>query len=270
MNLYPLRSYLSFWLSGQTIYDVHSPSLYAFLNFVLDKKRIYYDFIDLDRRHYQLSKDNSQVLVSEKGAGSKIFNNSTTISKIVKHTASPKSVSRQLYRMNLFLSAHNCLELGACIGLNSMYLAKSCTGMLTTIEGHKEYSDYALKLFERAGVSNIKLMNGLFLKCMEQLEENSYDLIFIDGDHSYQSSLELIKKCKQLLRPNGVIVLSDIYWSKEMTNAWREIIPDPYFPVTIDIFHSGFLLGPGWKIHKKHLSFVSQHWSKPWKYLHGI
>ncbi len=270
MNRYSLISYIPFWWSAKTLYDIHSPTLYEFFKFTLDQKRLYYDFELLDRVRYQMKKNQQELKVSTYGAGSKVFDVSASIHHLVSRTLSPKEVSRQLYRMNIFFQSEHCLELGTCLGLNSMAMAQSCVGKLTTIEAHSDYYAFAKQLFETYRIENIDLHRGLFTEIMPELPQEHYDLIFIDGDHTYLSTLELIDFCKPLLSSQGVIVLSDIHWSAGMYRAWKEILHDPDFSISIDLFHAGILWHKGWKIEKKHINYITEHWTKPWKYIHGI
>lgn len=270
MNRYSLFSYIPFWWSAKTLYDIHSPTLYDFFKFALDYKRLYYDFEFLDRVRYSLNMNQQEIKISPYGAGSKVFEASASVHNLAGRTLSPKEVSRQLYRMNVFFEVENCLELGTCLGLNSMAMARSCIGSLTTIEAHSDYYSFAKELFETYRIENIDLHKALFAQILPDLPKEHYDLIFVDGDHTYQSTLQIVDLCKPLLSSKGIIVLSDIHWSAEMYRAWKEIIRDPTFSVTIDLFHAGILWNKGWRIEKKNFNFIPQHWTKPWKYIHGI
>jgi len=270
MNWYSIKAFFNFWLSSKTIYDIHSPTVYEFLQFTLDPNRTYYDFAYFDQIRYRIKQEETLLPSSHYGAGSKVSSKAQPIKKIVRHTLSPPKVSEQLYRINLFLNTENCLELGTCLGLNSMYLAKSCSGRLTTIEGHSPYYKYAQQLFRSQKLENVDLMEGAFTACLEKLPDGQYDMIYIDGDHTYDSTLQIVDMCQRLIKPNGLILVSDIYWNKEMSLAWKELQSLPAFPLSIDLFHAGILWGSGWKISKKHIPFSTLHWTKPWKYLHGI
>lgn len=52
------------------------------------------------------------------------------------------------------------------------------------------------------------------LDILPQLPPNSYDLIYIDGDHSYRSVLFDALFCWSLLKVGGCLIFDDYYWGK--------------------------------------------------------
>jgi hypothetical protein len=47
----------------------------------------------------------------------------------------------------------------------------------------------------------------------------------------------ILQKCNE----DSIIILDDIYWSKEMTNAWNELKNDKRFSISLDYYHFGVL-----------------------------
>jgi predicted O-methyltransferase YrrM len=147
-----------------------------------------------------------------------------------------------LHRLIAYQQYEQVLELGTSLGLSTCYLALYPEVKVTTIEGSKEVWQQAQQTFKMAGVSNqITSHCGTFDKALPQilLEKPCYDLIFIDGNHSYEATLRYVKQLRPYLSKNGLMVLDDIYWSKGMTQAWEELKPS--FNVSIDLFFIGIL-----------------------------
>ncbi|MFY8189892.1 MAG: class I SAM-dependent methyltransferase, partial [Bacteroidia bacterium] len=69
----------------------------------------------------------------------------------------------------------------------------------------------------------------------------SIDLLFIDGNHSYEATLRYFNLCKPYLHNDSLLIFDDIYWSKGMTNAWEEIKADPMVKVSVDLFFIGLV-----------------------------
>ena len=77
-------------------------------------------------------------------------------------------------------------------------------------------------------VKNDLLSLGMTSNCFFNLEENSfipylYDLIFIDGDHSYKQSLKDVENSLCRLSENGVIIMHDVNPSRR----YMQVEPKP-------------------------------------------
>jgi len=46
---------------------------------------------------------------------------------------------------------------------------------------------------------------------------------------------------KERATNNTILIFDDIYWSQEMTEAWREIYAQPEVTVSIDMYHWGLI-----------------------------
>jgi predicted O-methyltransferase YrrM len=67
------------------------------------------------------------------------------------------------------------------------------------------------------------------------------DLVFFDGNHRYQPTMNYFNLCLKKANENSVFVFDDIYWSNEMTKAWEEIKNHKDVTVTIDLFSVGLV-----------------------------
>jgi hypothetical protein len=67
-------------------------------------------------------------------------------------------------------------------------------------------------------------------------------LAFVDGNHRYDPTLGYIRKLVEAAGEEAVIVVDDIYWSKGMLRAWRQVASWPGIRVDIDLFRMGILL----------------------------
>lgn len=265
MNWFQARAYLRYWRDAYTIYDMHSPFLYEFVQFVFDKERTYYDFRLLEKLREMMKKDKGRLTLSDKGAPTKLRKKHLSVKEILEHIASPQKISEQLYRMNIYNESHNSLELGTCLGLNSLYLAKSSSGKFLTIEGHEPFYQYARKFFSITNADEVIHLFGLFSEILPKLKNEKFDLIYLDGHHEYEASKEYIDQLYNMLNDKGMIVMADIHWSKGMEKAWQEIYQQDRFSLSMDCFHYGILWKKGYKGAKQHISYLPQAWTKPWK-----
>ena len=66
-------------------------------------------------------------------------------------------------------------------------------------------------------------------------------LVFIDGNHRKDPVLKYFNYMVELSDNKTVIVIDDIYYSKEMEEAWTEIKLNERVSVTVDIFRMGIV-----------------------------
>jgi len=69
-----------------------------------------------------------------------------------------------------------------------------------------------------------KAMSGL----VELLAGRQIDLLFIDGDHSYEGMLGDFAAYGPLVRPGGIIAIHDIYYLEPVKRAWAAISGDKF------------------------------------------
>jgi predicted O-methyltransferase YrrM len=269
MNWHQIFSSLSYWKNSQTIYDIHSPFLFDFIQYVFDANRAYYDFKLLKEIRKMMAADTGLLQISTVGAEGVPNGKKVGLPYLLKHVATPARISEQLYRINVYLQARNTLELGTCLGINSLYLAKSCEN-LYTIEGHAPFSNYARQLFRHTDADNIELKHGLFSEVLPQLQEKRFDLIYLDGHHEYKATKEYVENLYKMLSDEGILVLADIHWSTGMEKAWSEISAQEKFSLSMDCFYYGLLWKKAFKGPKQHFVFLPKAWLKPWKFLKAI
>jgi predicted O-methyltransferase YrrM len=84
-------------------------------------------------------------------------------------------------------------------------------------------------------------LRGDFKDVIQQLKPESYDLIFFDGNHKKEPTLEYFDTLLSCVHNETVFIFDDIYWSKGMTEAWKTMIQHPKVTVSIDTFFWGIL-----------------------------
>jgi predicted O-methyltransferase YrrM len=97
-------------------------------------------------------------------------------------------------------------------------LSASANSVLATIETESEHQNVAKVAFEQAGIasSRLRLINGRSVEVLTNLADNSYDLVFLDGDR--ETLEDQVLQSHRLLRSGGVLVVSHA--------LWRDRVPD--------------------------------------------
>ena len=101
------------------------------------------------------------------------------------------------------------VEVGTGAGLSGLWLLSGMRddGVLTTIDVEPEHQRLAKQAFVGAGVgpSRTRLIVGRAQEVLTRLADDSYDLVFIDGEPADQP--QFVAEGVRLLRSGGVIVV---------------------------------------------------------------
>jgi predicted O-methyltransferase YrrM len=228
------------YLTATRIDVLHSPFVFSLYQQCIAKEHDFKAYQSLEKIRTYLRSVQTEIHFEDYGASSN--SRKVAVKTLAKQHLKPARIAQILHRIIAFQNYENVLELGTSLGLSTCYLALSPGVKVTTIEGSKAVWEQAQRTFEMAGITQqIISHSGTFEKVLPQilLEKPSYDLIFIDGNHSYEATLRYVKQLRPFLSQNGMMVLDDIYWSHGMTQAWEELKPS--FNVSIDLFFIGIL-----------------------------
>jgi len=191
-----------------------------------------------------LLKDKNLIDLVDYGAGSLINKGKKkSVKSIAKISSSPPKFSAFLHQVISYFGYQEVIELGTSLGLNSLYLSKDDKVNLTTFEGDPNLCKKARDSFSEAQRTNIHVVEGdinetlpAFLQTTERI-----DLAYLDANHKFEPTLNYFDLCLDKMSKNGLIILDDIHWSKEMWKAWKEIISRPEAILTVDLFDAGLV-----------------------------
>ena len=112
--------------------------------------------------------------------------------------------------------ATNVLEIGMFTGYSALCFAEALPkeGTVTTCEIDETSAALARRYFARSPHGNkITVRMGPALETMQVLN-GRYDVIFIDADK--QNYLNYYRRAKELLSPDGVIVIDNVLWDGDV------------------------------------------------------
>ncbi len=214
------------------------------------------DFEELKKLRKQLRVNTEMIAVSDFGAGSKKLNSSNrSIKQIVRHGIAPQKQAEFLYRFINFLNPKTVVELGTSVGLTSMYLAKAAPkARIYTLEGCENLTRFSTQLFKANHVKNIISITGNFNDTLPNLLSSlaTVDVLYIDGNHSYEPTIRYFELALQKKNERTVFVFDDINWSEGMQRAWREICAHPEVTLSLDFFFFGVIFFRKEHKHKEH------------------
>lgn len=164
------------------------------------------------------------------------------ISYIGKTSLSTSRFSSFLSLLATYLGAETALETGTSLGLNALYLSKSKLKSIATIEGSQVMARVAASYFRKTQTENIQLIEGKIEDVLPQaIAQHTPDFYFLDADHRSEAVAFCIDLILKHTPEAKCIVVHDIYWSKDMQKIWRELVQDPRFSLSIDLFQGGLL-----------------------------
>ncbi|XOV68227.1 MAG: O-methyltransferase [Fluviicola sp.] len=191
----------------------------------------------------QLQGNKKSIAIKDHGVGSKRMGNMRSLHQLYKNSSSKGKYGRMLFQIMRHYELHSALELGTSLGIGTISLSTGNeNAQITTIEGCPNTRKEAVENFTSLGIQNISSLEGTFSEVIPTLSEGTFDLIFIDGHHDGNATLEYIEQLLPHAHDDTFFILDDIRWSASMKSAWEELKRDERFHVTIDLFRMGIVL----------------------------
>jgi predicted O-methyltransferase YrrM len=237
-----LFEYLNYRMSIKRQNAIQSPFIQQFYSQVIaDVHRSIDPEIESLRR--QLKNNHQKIIVNDLGAGSRISkSNQRNIRSIAKHAAMSPKQGQLLSQLIKTYQLKEILELGTSLGIGTAYLSGQTNSVsVTSIEGCQNIARLAKKNLEQLNRKNVFIKVGDFDKVWDELGEQKYDLIYLDGNHREKPTMRYFNRAVDQLKGKGFIVVDDIRWSKEMKNAWEIMKRDERLNMSIDFFRFGIL-----------------------------
>ncbi|MGC1204444.1 MAG: class I SAM-dependent methyltransferase [Flavobacteriaceae bacterium] len=241
--MHQIIQYIKFLLKSTNQHGVHSPFVYKIVTECFYDKRIYSDYKDILNYRKALLKNETKIKVTDLGAGSHVMKQEErTVSELAKNAGTTTKRAKLLYRLITYLKPKTILELGTSLGIATHALSLgNPDAKITTIEGCPNTSKFTELHLKKRNINNVDVVTGNFNDEIKALTKNKYDLIFFDGNHQKEATLNYFEALLETANNNSVWVFDDIYWSKGMTEAWETIKKHPKVTVPIDTFYWGLV-----------------------------
>lgn len=243
---YTLKSYFQFLRHSKNEYSLHSPFVYNLYTKVLKKATILSHHKAIDEVRNALLKDNRIISFETFGvpsrANAKI---KQKVKSIAKNSLKERKNAIRIAQLINHFNYKHLIELGTSFGITTAYMAhgKKEEKSVTTFEGNRAIAEIARANFQKLGLENIQLLEGNIDQTLLSFLETSaqIDFALIDANHAYEPTMRYFKLLQTKMSLAGCIMIDDIYWSEEMTKAWKEIIAFPEVTVSIDFFDFGLV-----------------------------
>ena len=241
---YPIKEYLKFLSKSTNQYGIHSAFVYDLVINALYKKKDKAYFPSWKSARQSLLSNHKSIEINDLGAGSQVFSEKKRkISALAKNAGASSKKARILQNIVLHRQPQQLLELGTSLGLGSLALSLPKIGKLTTVEACSQSLKVARNLFQQCKAGEVITTENVdFDRYLDRLEEKvQFDLVVIDGNHTYEATWRYFKKLSAYLHADSLLVVDDLYWSEGMAQAWNEICQSKTISISIDTFELGFL-----------------------------
>lgn len=236
-----LRSYFQHFFRGyrgRKGYGIHSPFAFSFVQETLYPKEFcsYYSFKQIEELRNRL--------IESKDYTKDIEGKAISINKIAGTSAASTDDAQMLFRIVKHLQGKRIIELGTSLGITTAYLASVATeASIISIDHNQACQNLASENFKELDIENIELVNGKFDECLPvSLNKLKHiDFAFIDGDHTKDGTLDNYQILRKYACPATAMVFHDIRWSKDMNQAWEEIITDKKVTASFETYNMGII-----------------------------
>jgi len=267
--------------------EINDVRLNPMLQFLLLNKLAFQDkekIATIERLRSSLYKDGNPLIPvyysPKPGSSGSVDHPSNTLSHgeiiyfsakwIAKVTSKNSYWATVLYLCAEHSKAKQILELGSCAGISGAYmLSSSAVEHLFTIEASQNLAKIAQCTLDKIKKGGL-VINSFFSKGMQFLfKENNlkFDLVYIDGHHEKVATLKYYEMIKPYLNSTALVIFDDIYWSKDMSEAWEIIKNMPGFKICIDIGMFGLCVWDNATLLPKYVSLSEYTYGlKKWKH----
>lgn len=116
-------------------------------------------------------------------------------------------------------AAESIVEIGTGVGVSGLWLLTGGTeAQLTSIDSEVDHQQHARGFFTEAGIAanRVRLITGRALDVLPRMNENSYDIVFVDADPA--SVIEYVEHGLRLARPGGTVLVAHALWKGRVSD----------------------------------------------------
>jgi caffeoyl-CoA O-methyltransferase len=141
------------------------------------------------------------------------INRETYLKVLQPHMLSGHYQGRLLSMLSKMMQPKRILEIGTFTGYSTICLAEGLTddGIIHTIEVNREMEEMLTQHFKSTNVEKkVRLHFGLAAQIIVEIEENNFDIVFIDADK--RNNLHYFQLIFDKVRSGGLIIIDNVLW----------------------------------------------------------
>lgn len=242
--IHPIWASIRYWFLKEGRFSLHGryiSSLYDGLLVYLKESKS--KDLDLEDWRKKLLKDGELLEINDYGAGSKKLKKDQfrTTKDVTRYSTTGRKFNQVYQYFCLQTPGIHVLELGTCIGINTLYLSNVTKGKLFTFEGA---ASLIKKAKEGPGANKPQYIHGNIKESLPLIlpQIPKVDFVLIDATHNYEGTTGYFQALLPYLYEDSIVAIADIHWSKEMEKAWESICQTESVSLSIDFFECGILI----------------------------
>lgn len=234
------------WLFEINDHSLHSPYLFDFYVHVIRAARKIDSDPGIEALRKNFRHDHRKIRTGGLGAGSRTHQKKPVrISEIVRTGLTSTRYSKLLLAIINYYQCRTVVELGTSLGLNTLYLSRgNQVKTIFTFEGNPGLTEITKEMMNTRSDKDIKLIQGdidqTLMISLKQL--GKIDFVYLDANHTKEATLRYFSQIRPFLSDRSILVFDDIYWSQEMTEAWKMICRLSQKNLCLDLFRVGILI----------------------------
>ena len=256
MTGFTLLSFLRNRIKGKRWDSFHSPYLFRLFSYMRNDREMLDAFSRIEALRRKWQKDETIIERNDFGTGSihSEKSQSEKISTIANRSLSYPFQCRCLARLVQLENPGLILELGTSLGISTAYLQSGAPkSKVITVEGDPALAKLASQTFEQLEMTQIQLVVSTFEEFLEkEKNEAKIDILFLDGHHEAIALLKYYEKLKTRFTPRTIVIIDDIFWSRDMHDGWKTLINMPEVTQSVNCFQFGVLFFRNEFLDKEH------------------
>lgn len=234
-------------------FGVHSPFVYNLITKVIEEKRPYYcyDDIELVRRQFYYRETRLPWIDRRYGGKKEVLYR--PVGDILRREAIRRKQGELLFRLANYFKPRHILQFGCSAGISTLYLTAYAPEVdCTVLERIPSLAAVARQVWEKAARGPIDLRIGEYQALLPAALEKSdtLDLVFFNRLEECDDRHTLFEACLEKAHNETVIVLSGIKANPAMRAFWRSVCARPDVTVTLDLYTLGIVI-LNRKLHKR-------------------
>lgn len=217
---FKITSYFSFLLKSTNEHGVHSPFVFQLVTLCFYKKT------------------SKQAITTYTTLKKSVLKKFPTFKKKGIHNKK----AFLLIRLIPYLNIKTILQIGTSINLNTLALSIGNSKItIQTLNACENTANISKKMIESFNLNNIVTICSINETLNPLIINNTFDLIYFDGNFKKETTLYSFKSCLESIHNNSVFIFENIYENSEMLETWEEIKKHPLVTVTINTYFWGIV-----------------------------
>ncbi|MCQ2310313.1 MAG: class I SAM-dependent methyltransferase [Paludibacteraceae bacterium] len=244
-----LKHHICAWNTGGE--GIHSPRLFYLVRHLFYETAQMYAWEQIEARRTAMLRAPKLVHIQDFGTGQ---DRDELIMHIARQSVMQPRQAQLLARLLNYMNGNEyaqstspltIVELGTSLGLTTAYMASvDSRNQIITFEGSQQVSEIAAMNWQKLHLSNITQKTGPIddtLLSYAREEQPRIHFVLMDANHTQEATLRYFEWLLPLMDPNGIVVVDDIRYSKDMYAAWKTITHHDGVTATMDLGQMGLV-----------------------------